>query len=159
MIPVAAVVVSLAGCAHRQPATVLAPFQGTGAFVIRAGERSFGGAAVVEVSDATYTLLGLTPSGTALFTVRDDGTGLAVTSPDPAMSQVLGRIPVERDLWLLYRLRCDDRCRAEGGTLTVVDDVLRWRGAGGPATVTRDGARSTLVDARRGYTLTVAGAP
>jgi hypothetical protein len=148
------------GCAHRAPATVLPPFEGTDGFVIRAGERSLGGAAVVEVDDTSFALIGLAPSGTALFAVRGDSGGeVEVSAPDPAMADVLARIPVRRDLWLLYRWRCEGRCRAEEGVLTVQDGVVRWRGRGGPARVARTDGRATLTDPRRGYSITVAGAP
>jgi hypothetical protein len=126
--------------------------------VIRAGDRSLGGAAVVDVDDTSFALIGLAPSGTALFTVRDDGGGeVQVTAPDPAMVDILGRIPVRRDLWLLYRWRCDGRCRADGGVLTATEDGLRWRGRGGPARVVWTDGRATLTDPRRHYTLIVAG--
>lgn len=153
-------VLSALGCAARGPVTVLPPFQGTDGFVIRAGDRTMGGAAVVEVGDGGFALIGLAPSGTALFTVRDAGTGqIEVTAPDPAMADVLRRIPTRRDLWLLYRWRCPDRCRAEGGVLTLRGGEVRWRGRGGPARVVREGSKATLTDPRRGYSLTVAGAP
>lgn len=148
-------------CAARTEAIVRPPVEATDGFVIRAGERAMGGAAVVSVTDTSYALLGLGPTGSALFTIRAEDGEVEVTAPDDGMAAVLRRLPVERDLWLLYRLRCEDRCRADHGTITVVPGAgvttYAWRGLGGKATMTLADGAATLEDTRRGYAITVRG--
>lgn len=143
------------GCAARAPVVVGPPVETTGQFLLGAFGRQIAGTAVVTVNDTSWALLGLGPTGNAWFTVRSVDGEVDVTAPDDGMAQVLGRIPLERDLWLLYRWSCADRCRADGGTLVTDGDTVQWRGHGGPATVVRTGARAVLTDPRRGYTLTV----
>lgn len=150
----------LAACAHLPPATALPPVEGTDGFVIRAGDRSLGGLAAVSVSDERFALLGLTPAGTSLFSIQGrEGEPPEVAAPDPEMARVLGLLPFERDLWLLYRWRCEARCRTEHGRLLREGDTLRWRGRGGPATVELGESRTVLTDPRRHYTVTVTGSP
>lgn len=147
----------LLGCAARMPVVVGPPVQSTGQFLLQAFGRDLAGTAVVSVDDDGWALLGLGPTGTAIFTVRSVAGEIEVTSPDDRMTQVLGRIPLERDLWLLYRWQCESRCRADGGIVNTEGDRVSWRGHGGPATVVRTEGRSVLSDQRRGYQLTVLG--
>ncbi|MEQ1508451.1 MAG: hypothetical protein ABMB14_39840, partial [Myxococcota bacterium] len=141
--------------AARAPVRVGPPVQATNAFVLSAFDRSLGGTAVVAVDDTSWALLGLGPAGTALFTVRSEGGQTAVTAPDDRMAEVLGRMPLERDLWLLYRWQCDDRCRTDHGRIDVDGDTTRWRGRDGRATIVTTDGRRVLEDPLRHYTLTV----
>lgn len=145
----------LLACATRAPAELGPPVQDAGGFLIRAGETSMAGMAVVAIEDDSFTLQALTPTGLSLFSIRGDADGTEVSAPSDAMEQVLRRIPFERDLWLLYRLDCETRCRARGGTLTATEDGLRWRGPGGPAVVVHEADRSVLKDRRRRYELVI----
>lgn len=142
-------IVWLMACAHT-PAEILPAVRRTDPFVIEASAR-IAGLAIVVVEDDDWALQALTPTGLSLFTARANEE---VIAPDE-MKPILARLPFERDLWLLYRLRCADRCRTPKGHLRVKDGVGRWRGAGGPARVTTDGNAFVLRDPRRGYTLKV----
>jgi hypothetical protein len=143
------------GCAARTPVVVGPPVETSGQFLLKAFGRDLAGTAVVTVDDDSWALLGLGPTGTALFSVRSADGEIEVSAPDDRMAQVLGRIPMERDLWLLYRWTCEARCRAEHGILQVEGDEVRWRGRGGRATVRWTEGRAVLTDPRRRYELTV----
>ncbi len=142
-------------CAARSPAAVGPPVETTSAFLLEAFGRKLGGTAVVSVTDADWALLGLGPGGAAVFSVRSAAGAVTATAPDEAMAAALGKMPLERDLWLLYRWQCADRCRTDGGVLDRDGDRLAWRGRGGPASIVRTEGRAVLTDPRRGYRLTV----
>ena len=131
------------------------PLQAADSFRISAGDQTLAGLAFVRVNDDAFDLQAVTPTGVALFAVHGGDDGVGVTAPDDGMAKALGLIPFERDLWLLYRWRCADRCRADGGTLTVDGEHVSWRGRGGPAEVVLGADRATLTDPRRGYELLV----
>src|SRR5688572_2686566 len=101
-------------CAARAPVVVGPPVQTTDLFLLHAFDRDLAGTAVVSVDDDGWALLGLGPTGTAWFTVRSVDGEVSVTAPDDRMADVLRRIPLDRDLPLLYRYSCEDRCRADG---------------------------------------------
>lgn len=112
------------------------------------------GVAVVNLDDEVV-VQALTPAGIALFTVEGD----TVTAPDEQWAEALELIPFARDMQLIYRWSCPDRCEVEGGTLrqALTDEGIerRYRGDGGPATVRITEGRAVLDDPRRRYTLTV----
>jgi hypothetical protein len=145
----------LVGCAARTAVVVGPPVETSGQFLLHAFDRDIAGTAVVTVDDAGWSLLGLGPTGNAWFGVRSADGAIAVQAPDDAMARVLERLPLERDLWLLYRWQCPALCRTDGGTIRVEGERVSFRGRGGPATVVRTEGRSVLTDPRRGYTLTV----
>lgn len=145
----------LMACAARAPAEVGPPVQATRAFLLEGHGMTIGGAAVIAVGDEDWALLGLGPTGTALFTVRSQNGEVTTTAPDEGMASALAKMPLERDLWLLYRWTCAERCRVVNGVLTVAGDEVRWRGRRGPATIRRIDGKTILVDPRRGYRLTV----
>ncbi|MCO4747472.1 MAG: DUF3261 domain-containing protein [Proteobacteria bacterium] len=132
------------------------PVERIDAFAIAARGQTMMGQALV-VSDANQTSLhALTPAGTSLFSVEVVDGEATVKSPDAELSGWLERLPFARDLSVLYRYDCLDRCRADQWKLVRKEDGLRVTGPGGPAWLTVDGAgRSVLKDSRRGYTLTV----
>ncbi len=116
------------------------------------------GLAAVVISDDEFVLQALTPAGVALFTVQ----GEAVSAPDEAWAAVLERIPFERDMRLVYGWPCSaQRCELPQGRLwqerTDEGLVRRYRGPGGPATVTLTQGKAVLVDPRRRTTLTMLG--
>lgn len=121
---------------------------------------TLGGMAVVVLDD-DFVLQALSPAGTAIFTVTDEG----VSAPDEGWAAALERIPFERDMLLVYRWSCPTgRCSTETGgkvtQTTETDDEATWversyRGPSGPATVRIRDGKAVLEDGRRRYTLTV----
>jgi hypothetical protein len=147
-------------CAHLPPAT-LVPAEGQVVqFAIEAGDRTFAGLAVVDVSWQAVRLQALTPLGTEAFRVEVGPTGTTVTAPDPAWATALARFPFERDLRLAHGWSCPEgTCTAGDGCLTeiaVPEGVERqWRGPGGTAVARVSGGRVVLEDHRRGYRITL----
>ena len=116
------------------------------------------GLAVVVVDEEEFVLQALTPAGVALFTVEEG----RVSAPDENWEAVLARIPFERDMRLVYGWPCEaPRCELPQGRLsqerTDAGLVRRYRGPGGPATVTLTEGKAVLVDPRRRTTLTMLG--
>jgi len=146
----------LAGCTWA-PAHLLGDAEHEDQFALAAHGHVLAGTALVATHDGVATLHALAPTGTDLFQVTVDAGGAAITSPDDDLAARLRKIPFDRDLSVLYRLRCDaPRCKAERWRLVRRPDGWRVRGPGGPATLVRDGDRWRLTDPVRGYTLTVA---
>jgi hypothetical protein len=125
-----------------------------------------GGLGIVAIDGTSWSLSLLAPAGFELFTVS--GPPDTVTTGLDAWRPWLERLPVERDLHLLFTpIAADEACRAETSEGAAhlrsraagAGRVRRWRGAGGGATATVEGSRLTLVDRRRGYTLTLIVAP
>ncbi len=148
----------LAACATRGPAVQRPAWEGSSQFSIESGSGRFLGTAIVRFDDSSYELRGVTLTGITLFTARGDGDRDTVEAPDPTMERTLRHIPFGRDLDLVWRLECADRCQTPRGRLTNrADGVTRWRGEGGPATVRREGDLVVVEDRQRNYTLTVVG--
>lgn len=127
--------------------------------------RQVAGLGIAGIDDAAWSLTLLAPAGFELFTIS--GPPSTVSTGLDAWRPWLEKLPVERDLRLMLtpaapaepdRARAET-CRAPGGriraTPTATGWERRWRGAGGGARAERNGGRVTLVDPRRGYTLTL----
>ncbi len=132
-------------------------------FAIEARGRAFAGMAVVRIDGPAYSLVAITPGGVELFSVSGDGDQDSVSAPQEDLEAILGRLPFDRDLHLLYSWSCGPtaRCRVGGGWIEEgpsPEGWLRsWTGPGGPALVTIEDGRATLEDPRRGYRLKVVG--
>lgn len=150
----------LLSCVHA-PLDLGPPVETVQQFKLESPFGTMAGMAVV-VLEESFALQGLSPAGTALFTVTDEG----VTAPDEGWAAALERIPFERDMRLVYQWACTDasgRCTHDDATirqtLEVGDDATwierRYRGPSGPATVRLRDGMAVLEDPRRRYTLTV----
>ena len=146
----------LLACLHRPPAAVL-PVEQVAGFKIEVLGTTIAGTGVFAEEGEGLVFQALTPAGTALFTVRDEGgQEPEVTAPSEEMEEMLARIPWHRDLSLLFRWDCPQgRCTVETGRVVQTSDTRRYRGEGGPATVTLTEERLELWDPRRRYRLTV----
>ncbi len=153
----------LAACAGLPPAVEAPPLEVLHQFAISARGQTFAGMAAVQLDGPAYTLVAITPGGLELFSVRGDADTQIVSAPQEDLQGILARLPLGRDLHLLYAWSCGSapKCSAGGGTVTegAVDGVWTrtWKGPGGPATVVVEAGRATLEDPRRGYTLRVVG--
>ncbi len=132
-------------------------------FAIEARGRTFAGMAVVRIDGPSYSLVAITPGGVELFSVSGDEDAHVVSAPQEDLKSVLERLPLGRDLHLLYAWSCGaaDACRVGGGRIEEgpsPEGWLRsWSGPSGPALVRIEEGRATLEDPRRGYTLRVVG--
>lgn len=119
--------------------------------------RQVGGLGIAGVDGEAWSLTLLAPAGFELFTVS--GPPTTVQTGLDAWRPWLERLPVERDLRVIFAPPAEGACRAEHGRirtkLTATGWERRWCGKGGPVTATRDGGRVVLEDRRRGYTLTM----
>lgn len=117
---------------------------------VRAFGRELGGLGVISLDASTYSLTLLVPTGTELFTVSGPPTSVQAVMPDWA--PWLGRMPIERDLRLVFT-EVTDRCKTTGGKLrTKATDtgwVRHWCGDGGAARAVREGGVVTVYG--RGY--------
>ncbi|HJN76100.1 MAG TPA: hypothetical protein QGF58_19365 [Myxococcota bacterium] len=130
------------------------PVEAVQQFKLESPFGTLAGVAVVSL-DEVFVLQALTPAGVALFTVEGD----EVSAPDEGWAETLELIPFSRDMHLVYRWSCPQRCEVEGGMvrqrLTEEGIERRYRGQGGPATVVVTDGEAVLEDPRRRYTLTV----
>ncbi len=132
-------------------------------FAISAHGRSFAGVMAAVLEDGGVEVAALTPAGTELFRVSQQGQDVEVSAPDASWEPWLERLPFQRDLPLVFLWHCPvERCAVEGGVLSqraLPGGGLerRWRGPGGPVTATITPGRAVIVDPRRGYTVTLAG--
>lgn len=129
------------------------------AFAIEARGSVMAGQALVVTDSEGASLHALTPAGTTLFTVEVHGSDTTVSSASPDLGVWLERLPFARDLAVLYRYECADRCKAGPWKLVVGAEGTKVRGPGGPALLAREEGRFVLHDSLRGYTLTVAKSP
>ena len=134
MIPLLA----LLACAPKQPLEVSSERQEVVCqFAIDAHGRSFAGLMAAVFEGEGVEVAALAPSGTEIFRVRRYGDEVTVTAPDPAWVPWLERLPLHRDLPLVFAWHCPvERCRVAGGTLRQRDldgggVERRWRGPGG----------------------------
>ena len=145
MILAVATALALAPC-------VLPAGQRTVSIGLAAYGHEFGGLGVVAFESEGFTLLVLSPGGTELFSVRQDGAGTTIHAAVAGWEPWLAQVPFERDLRLLS---VSESCGVDGGRVRVgVEGCRRWRGRGGPARARQapDG-RWVLVDPRRQYRL------
>jgi len=153
----------LLACAGLPVATQAPPIEVVHQFAIQARGHTFAGMAAVRVDGDDYTLVAITPGGVELFNVRGDAEGSVVTAPQQDLKDVLERLPLGRDLHLIYAWSCGSApaCEVAGGRIEEApgDDgwTRSWTGPGGPAVVTLQDGRATLDDPRRGYTLRIVG--
>ena len=119
---------------------------------IRFGERVIAGTGLVELHGDSYVLTLLSPAGTALFSVS--GPPKAVEGP-PDWTPWLERLPIERDLRLIWSSKAGAECKAWGGRYRMDGEQTTWTGPGGKATVHQEEGRFIVDDKRRGYTLTL----
>ena len=119
---------------------------------IRFGERVIAGTGLVELHGDSYVLTMLSPAGTALFSVS--GPPRSVDGP-PDWTPWLRRLPIERDLRLIWTSKEGMECRAWGGRYRMDEAQTRWTGPGGRATLHLEEGRFVVEDKRRGYTLTL----
>jgi hypothetical protein len=119
--------------------------------------------AAVQIQGPAFSLLAITPAGIELFRVQGDGESTTVTAPQQDLKDILERLPLGRDLHLIYAWSCggSEACSVGGGKLregpTESGWTRTWRGPGGPAVVDIEPGRASLEDPRRGYTLLVVG--
>ena len=153
----------LMACAGLPVAPESPPVEVLHQFAIQARGQTFAGMAAVQIQGEAYTLVAITPGGLELFSVRGDAETLTVSAPQEDLEAMLERLPLGRDLQLLYAWRCGSvpACAVGGGRLTEAPSetgwTRSWKGPGGPAVVTVEKGRATLEDPRRGYTLLVVG--
>ncbi len=153
----------LAACAGLPVAVEAPPVEVLHQFAIQARGQTFAGMAAVQLQGDAYTLIAITPGGLELFSVRGDAETLTVSAPQEDLKAMLERLPLGRDLHLLYAWSCGTApaCVVGGGRLTEgateAGWMRTWKGPGGPAVVTVENGRATLEDPRRGYTLRVVG--
>lgn len=153
----------LLACAGLPLAPQAPPIEVVHQFAIQARGQTFAGMAAVQLQGDAFTLVAITPGGLELFSVRGDADGSTVTAPQADMQAVLEKLPLGRDLHLIYAWGCGSTpaCQVGGGRVTEgpgEDGWTRsWKGPGGPAQVIIGEGRATLSDPRRGYTLRVVG--
>ena len=145
---------TLLACA-KTPLELGPPVETVQQFKLESPVGTMAGIAVVKL-DEDFAMQALSPAGFALFTVEGD----AVEAPDETWAAALELIPFSRDMHLVYRWSCPDRCSVEGGRIKQIlnedgNVARRYRGDGGPATVVIEDGKAVLVDPRRRYTLTV----
>lgn len=121
---------------------------------VRAFGQALGGLGVVHLDAQTYSLSLLIPTGMELFTVS--GPPRTVAAGVAAWAPWLARMPIERDLRLVFTPTQEPRCDAGPGRirqrLTETGWVRRWCGEGGHAKAVREGGLVQLYGA--GYQLT-----
>lgn len=146
----------LMGCLHR-PLAEVRPVEEVAGFKIEVLGTTIAGTGVFVEEGDQLVFQALTPAGTALFSVRDGvDSEPEVQAPKEEMAEMLARIPWYRDLSLLFRWDCPQgRCTVETGRIIQTPDARRYRGEGGPATVTLTAETVELWDPRRRYRLTV----
>lgn len=119
---------------------------------VRAFGRELGGLGVISLDPDTYSLTLLVPTGSELFTVS--GPPTAVQAAMPEWAPWLGKMPIERDLRLVFT-DVPERCKTTGGKLrakaTETGWVRHWCGEGGAAKAVREGDVVTVYG--RGYQL------
>lgn len=116
-----------------------------------------GGMGVVSLDGDSWSLLLLSPGGLELFSVT--GPPQVVVAALPEWAPWIERMPIGRDLWMVYAEVPEGGCAAPEGELRVRGDRVRWRGEGGPAVATRGEGSVEVRDRRRHYRLVVARAP
>ncbi len=133
------------------------------------GHRTMGGIGIAGLADEAWSLTLLAPAGIELFTLS--GPPATVVTGLDTWRPWLARLPVERDLRLIYTALTGGACRAGAGRLRSLPSssdaptggpapeswTRQWCGPGGGATATRTGDRVVLEDHRRGYTLLIVG--
>ncbi len=153
----------MTACAGLPVAPESPPIEVVHQFAIQARGQTFAGMAAVRVDGEAFTLVAITPAGLELFQVRGDAQGSTVTAPQEDLQEVLERLPLGRDLHLLYAWSCggEPACEVGGGRIEEGPQesgwFRSWKGPGGTAFVTFEEGRATLEDPRRGYSLRVVG--
>ncbi len=132
-------------------------------FAIEARGHTFAGTMAAVLEDGGVEVAALTPAGTELFRVARRGEQVEVSAPDPAWEPWLARLPLDRDLPLVFQWHCPtERCAVEGGVVrerALEDGGIErsWRGPGGPVTAVLRPGKAELDDPRRGYRVVLAG--
>ncbi len=132
-------------------------------FAIQARGQTFAGMMAAVLEGGGVEVAALTPAGTELFRVSRAGERVEVRAPEPAWEPWLARLPFDRDLHLVFLWDCpQERCAVAEGVLMqrALDDggVQRtWKGPGGPVSAMIHPGKAVITDARRGYTVTLAG--
>ena len=108
--------------------------------------KKLGGMGLVDVHESTYGLMMLSPGGLSLFHIH--GPPLQIESGIADWVPWLGRLPIERDLRVMFTDVPESGCRAPHGRLrtTIHPDgwTPQWHGRGGAVKATRAGNRTTL---------------